>query len=328
VVPEDDDIGFSWPFAQIAASEADVVMLVGARLKQRLGFGLPPRFSASARWIQIDIEPEEFHRNRRIDLPITADATLAVEQIVEVSRKAGYAHPGRHAWLRKALESRYSRLDELRSQPGHAVQPLELADAIAERLPDNAIVVGDGADIQNWMYASLRVRQAPGFLDHYPLGSMGIGTPLAVGAAAAARDIAPPDGEARPVVLITGDGSFGFYPSELNGVRLAGLPLVTVIGNDAAWGTEKHGQQQALGRTINTELGPCAYEHIARAFDCIGLRVTRRDELGQALDEAFAAQVPVVVNVDIDPEAGMVLKDDPLAKMIMFSDLAASLSME
>ena len=112
-------------------------------------------------------------------------------------------------------------------------------------MPDDAILVGDGADIQNWMYGALRVRQAPGFLDHYPLGAMGVGTPLAVGAAAAATE-AP--GPARTVVLVTGDGAFGFHPAELHAAARAGLRLVCIVGNDGAWGTEMHGQVQAVGR--------------------------------------------------------------------------------
>jgi hypothetical protein len=114
--------------------------------------------------------------------------------------------------------------------------------------------------------ARCSIRQAPGFLDHYPLGGMGIGTPLAVGAAAAARELAGAGEMPRRVVLVTGDGSFGFYPAELHAAARAGLPLVAVVCNDAAWGTEKHGQQAAIGRTVNTELGALPYEHLGIAF--------------------------------------------------------------
>jgi acetolactate synthase-1/2/3 large subunit len=193
------------------------------------------------------------------------------------------------------------------------------------RLPEDAIMVGDGADVQNWMYGALRIRRAPGFLDHYPLGGMGIGTPLAVGAAAAARELAA-GGTPRRVVLVTGDGSFGFYPAELHAAARAGLPLVVVICNDAAWGTEKHGQRQAIGRTVNTELGALPYEHLGIAFGGTGIRVERLAELGPALDAAFAATTPCVVNVLMDREAGAALKTEPHARLILFDDLATSLA--
>ena len=76
---EDWQRSFNWPIMQIAAKEADVVCVIGARLKQRLGYGLSPRFSPNAKFIQIDVEAEELSRNRRIDVPIAADAGLAAD---------------------------------------------------------------------------------------------------------------------------------------------------------------------------------------------------------------------------------------------------------
>ena len=193
------------------------------------------------------------------------------------------------------------------------------------QLPADAIIVGDGADVQNWMYGALRVRQAPGFLDHYPLGSMGIGTPLAVGAAAGAAELAAEHGDRpRPVVLVTGDGSFGFYPAELDAARMAGLRLPVVIANDAAWGTELHGQLKALGRTVNTALEAREYSRIAHAFDCAGERVSSPQDLDAAIARTLAADRPAVLDVLVDREAGAALKTDRHAMMILFDDLATN----
>ena len=83
------------------------------------------------------------------------------------------------------------------------------------------------------MQAVVRIRTPRTFMDHYPFGSMGIGTPLAIGAAAAMKEEAIAAGKPpRPVVLVTGDGAFGFYPSEFNAAQLAGLKLICVISND------------------------------------------------------------------------------------------------
>lgn len=327
VVPEDWERSFSWPLMQIAAREADVVCLIGARLKQRLGFGLPPRFAPAAKFIQVDIEPTELSRNRRIDVPIVADAGIACRQLLEAMQAAGAAHGLRANWVREALRDRLRRLDEIAAAPGTgAVHPLVLGRELARRLPENAIIVGDGADVQNWMYGALRVRCAPGFLEHYPMGAMGSGTPLAVGAAAAARELAVVHGEPlRPVLLVTGDGSFGFYPAELHAAAQAGLKLVCVVGNDGAWGTELHGQMQAIGRTINTELSATRYDLVGRGFGCHGEYVQHAAELQPALDRAFAQNGPSVVDVALDRNAGAQIKADPLARMIMFDDLASNL---
>lgn len=333
LVPEDHARSFNWPLMQIAAHQADVVCLVGARLKQRLGYGLPPRFSAAAKFIQIDVEADELSRNRRIDVPIVADAALACAQLLAAMQ--GEARGGRRradheraSWVREALRDRLDYLDTLAATalPGDAIHPLTLGREIARLVPQDAILIGDGADIQNWMYGALRVQQAPGFLDHYPMGAMGVGTPLAVGAAAAARELAERAAtKPRPVVMTTGDGAFGFYPAEWHAAAMAGLKITCIIGNDGAWGTELHGQTQAVGRSINTELGYPPYEKVAEGFGCRGLQVARRSELAATLQDAFATPGSCVVNAIIDRNAGAALKHEPRARMIMFDDLASNL---
>jgi acetolactate synthase-1/2/3 large subunit len=169
------------------------------------------------------------------------------------------------------------------------------------------------------MYGAVAIRQSPGFMDHYPMGAMGIGTPLAVGAATAMRDLDPD--RPRPVFLVTGDGSLGFYAAELHAAAAASLRLIVIVGNDGAWGTEVHEQRQAIGREINTRLGKLPYEKLAEAFGCIGLRAETPDELNTAIDRALTADRPVVINALLDVEHGAVLKSDPLLRMILFSDL-------
>jgi acetolactate synthase-1/2/3 large subunit len=326
VVPEDWEHSFAWPLMQSAAKDADVVCLVGARLKQRLGYGLPPRFSASARFIQVDVEAEELSRNRRIDVPIVADAGLATSQLAKSLAREKRVDVSRRGWVASVLKERFAYLDAIERDARDPIHPLALGRAIARAMPRDAILVGDGADVQNWMYGALRVTRAPGFLDHYPLGAMGVGTPLAVGAAAAAREIAErTDAPERTVVLTTGDGSFGFHPAELHAAARAGLKLVCVIGNDGAWGTELHGQAGAIGRAVNTELGYLHYELIGLAFGCHAEHVERQADLEPALARAFDAKGPAVVNVQIDRAAGAAIKREPLARMILFDDLASQL---
>ena len=160
-----------------------------------------------------------------------------------------------------------------------------------------------------------------GFLDHYPLGSMGIGTPLSIGAAVAARD----NGSKSPVVLVTGDGAFGFYSFELNALALSGIRIVCVISNDGAWGTEKHGQINALGKSINCELGQWDYHLLANIFGGNGEKVSSINELKPALERAFKSKTFSVINVITDPMAGLMRKKDPKLQMIAFEDLVTSL---
>ncbi|MEZ5498210.1 MAG: thiamine pyrophosphate-binding protein [Steroidobacteraceae bacterium] len=323
LLAEDWQHSFNWPYAQIAACHADVVCVVGARLKQRLGFGLPPRFAADARFIQIDIVADEFSRNRRIDVPIAGNAGRSCEALLRALASLPGPAAARRDWLGEALQPRRRFLQDLASRPGAALHPLALGARVAASNDADAIVVGDGADIQTWMYGAIAVKRAPGFLDHYPMGAMGSALPLAVGAAAAARDIARENGStARRVMMTTGDGAFGFYPAELHAAVMAALPLTIVIGNDGAWGTEYHGQMRALGRSVNTELTALDYELVARGFGATGHRATTTDELDQALQVAARDAGVQVINALIDREAGALLKREPLAQMIQFDDLA------
>jgi acetolactate synthase-1/2/3 large subunit len=325
-VPEDLVHGFSWPLAQVAAKEADVVLVCGMRLTERMGYGLAPRFSAKAKFIQIDVAAEEIGRNRMVDVPIVGDVALSIEALHKALKKRKVKNPGPPAWVNKAMKVRLARIAELGHEDKAPVHPYRIARDLMDVMPKDAIYVGDGADIQNWMHAILRIRTAPGFMDHYPLGSMGIGTPLAVGAAAAARDLAAETGtNPRPVVLVTGDGAFGFYAAEFNGAALADLKIVCIISNDGAWGTEKHGQLNAVGKSINCELGQWDYHLIGQMFGGRGEKVEQPAGVKPALKRAFAADTFSVINVLTDPMAGLVRKQDPRVQTIAFEDLVSSL---
>lgn len=324
LVPEDLTHGFSWPLAQVAAKDADAVLVVGMRLSQRIGYGLAPRFNANVKIAQIDLVADEFGRNRAIDVPLLGDAALTVEKLNAALTAKGSQSKGDPTWVNDAMAARLSRINEL----GHEddkIHPYRLGSDLMEVMPEDAIFVGDGADALNWMLGVVHMRRERSYLDHYPLGSMGIGTPLSIGAAAGERELARQQGRpAREVVLVTGDGSFGFYSSEWNAAAIAGLKIVCIIANDGAWGTEKNGQLHSAGRNVNCELGQASYELIGQVYGCLGERVDQPDDIKPALKRAFAADRTTIVNVLTDPDAGLERKKDPRLQMITFEDLPKS----
>jgi acetolactate synthase-1/2/3 large subunit len=324
LVSEDLVHGFPWALAQVAAKHADVVVAAGIRLQQRIGFGMAPRFKADARFIQMDIDPSEPGRNRTIDVPIHADVRKTVEQLHVRLKSRGQA-PHSTGWVNEALTPRLARLEELGRDDDAAIHPLRIGRELMRIMPPEAIFVVDGADVYNWMSATVRIRSERGYLDHYPLGSMGVGTPLALGAAAGAREISEETGSApRPVVLVTGDGSFGFYPAEFNSIALAGLKVVCIIANDGNWGTERNALKLKFGTTVNTVLGQCDYHLIGPAFGVLGEKVSAVAELPNALARAFDANESTILNVLTDPSAGEARKQDPRLQMVTFEDLKSS----
>jgi acetolactate synthase I/II/III large subunit len=321
LVPEDIDLSYPWPVAQVAAKHADVVVSIGMRLTQRIGYGMAPRFAPDAKFIQVDIEPGELGRNRTIDVPICADAKASAAALRDVLTAAGYSAPDR-GWIGEATAARRGRIDELAQDRPGPIHPLQIGRRLMERMPANTIFVADGADVYNWMSGIVRIRADRSYMDHYPLGSMGICTGLALGAAAAAKEIAGKTGTApRPVVLVTGDGSFGYYTAELNSAKLAGLSLKIIISNDGAWGTEKNSHLMHWDDAINCELGQCDYHLIGQAYGCVSEKVSELEELSGAIDRALAADGPVVLNVLTDPDAGLARKQDNRLQMVTFEDL-------
>jgi acetolactate synthase-1/2/3 large subunit len=324
LVPEDMDRSYPWAVAQVAAKHADVVVSIGMRLTQRIGYGLAPRFSPEAKFVQVDIEQGELGRNRTIDVPICADAKAVAAALRDALASAGYSAPDR-SWVREATAARQARIAELAQDRPGPIHPLQIGLRLMERMADDTIFVADGADIYNWMSGIVRVRAERSYMDHYPLGSMGICMGLALGAAAAAKEMARKTGTApRPVVLVTGDGSFGYYSAELNSAKLAGLSLKCIISNDGAWGTEKNSHLMHWEDAINCELGQCDYHLIGQAYGCVSEKVSALSELSGAIDRAIAADGPVVLNVLTDPDAGLARKQDKRLQMVTFEDLPAS----
>jgi acetolactate synthase-1/2/3 large subunit len=331
LVPEDNRHGFSWPLAQVAARHADLVIAVGIRMTQRMGYGLPPRFSKTATFVQIDIQPEAIGRNRPVDFPILADAASTLEALSNGLAAKGFKGFGSTQWVNDAMSARVQRIDELGRDPQAEIHPYQIGRTLQELLPPDAVVVGDGADILNWLHGVYFVKHPRCYMDHYPFGSMGVGTGLAVGAAVALREEARTSGKpARPLVLLTGDGAFGFYCAELHSLAHAGLPITIIIANDGAWGTEHHGQLRALGTSFNCLLGKSDYHYIGQAFGFETRKVSAssevRDTVQWALGQStLGAGGRTLVNILTDTEAGKVRKSDPRVQTIAFEDLASSL---
>ena len=316
LVPEDGERSFNFSIGGIAPSAADVMIILGARLKGRLGFGLAPAYNRNGKFIQVDIMPEELGRNRHIDVPIAADVRSAVEQLIAALDAKGFTGMPGEPWTKALLAERIAHINTVgRADTDGPVHPYRIGHELMSRLPDNALLVQDGAQILGSIYATVRLQQGP-VLDHYALGSMGIGTPLMVGGSAGVRELAQETGtEPRRVVMVTGDGAFGYFSNEIGSARAKGFNPVIIVANDSAWGVEWAGHLDKIGRAVNTELNPTRFGLIAEAHGCLGLRVETAADLGPALDQAFAANIPAIVDVVIDREANLALRADPKLRL-------------
>jgi len=281
-----------------ALGEADVVLVVGTPLDFRVGYGTEPTFAAGARVIQVDIDASEIGRNRPIEVGIVGDSRSVLLQLEAGARPALGASP----WREKLRVSEAARADKQRAfeesdqKPIHHFRLAKAIDGAARRAGD-VTFVGDGGNVVAVAAKTLRVAKPGRWLDPGPLGCLGVGAPFAI----AAKLLAPD----RSVCVIQGDGAFGLNGFDYETAVRFKLPMVVVVGNDAAWGQIRVPQRALHGedRSPATQLAPTRYDRVVEAFGGKGEHVDDPKDLDPALDRAFASGAVYCVDVAIDPEA-------------------------
>lgn len=295
VVPEDHPLCFGPN--RVGVREADVILLIATRLNYSLAFGRPPLFADKVKMIQIDIEASEVGRNRPIEVGIVGDVKGVLRQMTEEARARGRG--GKDSpWVEQCRAYAQGRRERLRAElysDKVPIHPLRLCREIADFLDRDATLVMDGGDITVFGATVLRVYEPGHWLDNGPLGCLGPGLPFAI-----AAKLARPD---KQVLLLSGDGSFGLNGMEIDTAIRHKLPVVAVIGNDAAWGMVKHEQEGHYGRTVGTELRLARYDRMVEALGGYGEFVERPQDIRPALERAFASGLPACVNVGVDPAA-------------------------
>jgi len=281
-----------------ALGEADVVLLVGTPLDFRVGYGAEPTFAAGVKVVQVDVDAAEIGRNRPIDVGIVGDSRSVLTQLEAGARTV----PGATAWRQKLRESESRKLARQAAFEGSAQRPIhhfrlgKEIDAAARRAGD-VTFVADGGNVVAVAAKSIQLPRPGRWLDPGPLGCLGVGAPFAM----AARLHAPE----RPVVVIQGDGSFGLNGFDFETAVRFQLPMVVVVGNDAAWGQIMIPQRSMYGedKSPATRLAPTRYDRVVEAFGGRGEHVDDPADLAPALDRAFSSGTVYCVDVSIDPEA-------------------------
>lgn len=273
--------------------EADVVVLAGVLLDFRLNFGQPPVFSEDADLVYVDVDDHRKHRVAAASLFGNVKAALAELAVAAGSRRRD------GTWLKQLRESEDSvRRDEVAAAESDSspVHPARLIAEIDRYLDGDAIVVCDGGDFVSFA-GRLIERPKPGlWIDPGPYGCLGSGPGYAM-----AAKLARPD---RQVLLVSGDGAFGFSAMEFDTMVRHRIPVVCVVGNNGIWALEKHPMQKMLGASIAADLGRATrYDKVVESLGGYGEMVERPDQIRPALERAFRSGLPACINVICDPEA-------------------------
>lgn len=274
-----------------ALKDSDAIFVFGTPFDFRVDYGRPPTWSPSASVVQVDLDGSELGRNRSIDVAIHGDSGLVLEQLLAaISDKAA---PNWLSALRESENRQRAKMAAEIASGDNPPNPLRVCHEIAKRLGKDDIVVGDGGDFVATAAYVLPLNWPQLWMDPGPLGTLGIGPGYAM-AAALLRPHAK-------TVIVYGDGSFGLHGLEFEALARQGIPVVAVIGNDAAWTQIRRGQVAMYGeeRAVATALAHTRYDKVVEAVGGKGFWVETVDQLGPALDEAFAASIPACVNVKI-----------------------------
>lgn len=276
-----------------ALQQADVLVLAGAILDFRLNFGRD--LHPEAKIIQMDMDRAVIGQNRSADVGLVGD----LGAIFEALREAAAARcPERRftAWREelREIELAAQRKMEPRLYSSEVpIDPLRLCREIADFVDEETIVIGDGGDIVSLAAKVIPVRWPGQWMDPGPLGCLGIGMPFAL-----AAQLAHPE---KKVLVIFGDGSFGFNGCEFDTAVRFHLPIMSVVGNDAAWGQMRRPQIALYGheRAVATKLAPTRYDRVVEAFGGYGEWVERPEDIAPALRRMATSGKPACVNVRI-----------------------------
>lgn len=277
---------------RFALAQADVAFVFGTPFDFRVDYGRPGTWNPNGKIVQIDLDGAELGRNRRVDVAIHGDSGLVLDQL-----RAALGKPKSYdAWLASVRADEDKRqakmLGEIQSNDSPP-NPLRVCAELGKRLGKDDIVIGDGGDFVATAAYVLKLEWPQLWMDPGPLGTLGVGPGYAM-----AAKLARPEGR---VVLVYGDGSFGLHALEFEAMVRQDIPVVAVIGNDAGWTQIRRGQVELYGeqRAVATALEYTRYDEVVRAVGGFGAWVESIDQLGPALDEAFASGKPACVNVKI-----------------------------
>jgi acetolactate synthase-1/2/3 large subunit len=290
-VPADHELFFSRTRGQ-ALKGADVALVIGVPLDFRLGFG--GAFGEDTEIVVVDVaEPEREHPRA-----VAAELYGALPGTLGALREAaGGGALDSRGWvdsLRAAeTEKRAGEQGDM-SDERAPLHPLRLYRELGEVLDRDAIVVGDGGDFVSYAGRVLDSYQPGCWLDPGPFGCLGSGPGYAL-----AAKLAHPD---RQVVLLLGDGAFGFSAMEFDTLARHGVNVVGVMGNNGIWALEKHPMEFLYGYSVAAELRPeTRYDTVVEALGGFGALVERPADLKPALARAFESGKPALVNVLTDP---------------------------
>ena len=296
VIPDDHAQSIA-PARSFALQNADVVLLMGARLNWIMHFGSPPRFNPNVRIIQMDINPEEIGTNVPTEVALVGDAKAITAQLNAELEKNPWQYPSETTWwtgLQGKMAANAATVAPMYEDDAVPMGYYRVLKEVRDLMPRDAAISNEGAstmDIGRVVFPNYLPRHR---LDAGTFGTMGVGLGQAIALAA----VYP----GKKVVCVEGDSAFGFSGMEVETAARYGMNITFVIINNNGIGGGPNELDPA--RIPPSAYTPSAhYEKMAEIYGGKGFFVTTPDQLKPTLEEAMATAKPSIVNIMIDAKS-------------------------
>ncbi|WP_260196786.1 oxalyl-CoA decarboxylase [Lactobacillus acidophilus] len=298
VVPDDSPASAA-SARSFTLGQADVVLLIGARLNWMLSNGESPLFSEDAKFIQVDIDATEFDSNRKIDAPLQGDIKSVMQKLNSAAINAGVKAPT--DWI-NAIKTESEKnntkfakrisASEAKSTLGYysAIEPI---NDLMQKHPDTYLV-SEGANTLDIGRDLIGMQKPRHRLDTGTWGVMGVGMGYAIAAAIETG---------KPVIALEGDSAFGFDGMEMETICRYHLPVIVVIINNG-------GIYNGDVNVVPDQPGPTVLDHnahygdISKAFGGDSYRVNNYEEMKDALEKAYESGNPTIIDAQIPESMG------------------------
>jgi acetolactate synthase-1/2/3 large subunit len=290
------------PIANEMCRTADLIVAVGTRLAEASSSSWDPRFTFSippTRLMHIDIDPAEIGRNFPTDFGVVGDAKLALGSMAEAAR--GRSHRTRGDMRLQISLGRREFAENWaheRDSDQFPLRPERILAELRKAVPENGFIVTDVGWNKNGVGQQFPITVPGTFITPSGLATMGFGPSAVLGV-----KMAHPQ---RAAVALVGDGAFGSNPSVVATAMEANIPAVWVVMDNSAFGTIAGLEKMHYGTSFgclferNGETYTVDYAAMARACGARGISVKAAGELGPALSEALASDLPTVIQVPME----------------------------